>query len=75
MGDQAFGFVAPETWKEIVSSTKEVAEFCLGIAMASVGLGTSIKKLIHIGMKPLVVGLFAALVVGGVSFTLISVLY
>jgi len=74
-GDQAFGFIAPETWKEIVTRTKEAAEFCLGIAMAAVGLGTSIKKLIHIGMKPLVVGLFAAVVVGGVSFTLISVLY
>ena len=75
MGDQAFGFIPPETWTEIVSGTKEAAEFCLAIAMASVGLGTSVRKLIHIGVKPLIVGLFAALVVGGVSFTLIRVLY
>ena len=75
MDEQAFGFIAPETWSEIVSRTKEAAEFCLGIAMASVGLGTSIRKLIHIGVKPLVVGMFAAVVVGGVSATLITLLY
>jgi uncharacterized integral membrane protein (TIGR00698 family) len=75
MHDQAFGFIAPETWQQIVSGIKTAAEFCLGVAMASVGLGTSIRKLIHIGVKPLIVGLFAALVVGGVSAVLITVLY
>jgi uncharacterized integral membrane protein (TIGR00698 family) len=75
MHDPAFGFIALDTWNEIVSGVKSAAEFCLGIAMASVGLGTSIKRLVHIGVKPLIVGMFAALVVGGVSASLITVLY
>ncbi len=75
MGDMAFGVLPAETWSNIVAYTKTTAEFCLGIAMAAVGLGTSIRGLIHIGLKPLGVGLFSALLVGVVSFTLISVLY
>ena len=74
-GELAFGFLQPDTWQEIVAKTKEVAEMCLAIAMAAVGLGTSIKGLIEIGFKPLGVGLFSALLVGGVSITLISLLY
>ena len=75
MGDPAFGFIAPDTWKTIVTYTKEAAEICLAVAMAAVGLGTSIKGLVHIGIKPLGVGLFSALLVGGVSATLIALLY
>ena len=75
MGDMAFGVIPAETWSSIVSWTKTTAEFCLGIAMAAVGLGTSVKGLIHIGLKPLGVGLFSALLVGVVSVALISVLY
>ena len=73
MGTPAY--MPPEQWKEIVSVTKEIAEICLAIAMAAVGLGTSIKGLVDIGLKPLGVGLFSALLVGGVSITLISLLY
>jgi uncharacterized membrane protein YadS len=43
--------------------------------MAAVGLGTSIKGLVSIGLKPLAMGLVAALLVGGVSATTISLLY
>ena len=75
MGDQAFGLIDPERWKMIVGYIKKTAEICLAIAMAAVGLGTSIKGLKAIGIKPLAVGLFSALLVGGVSATLISVLY
>jgi uncharacterized membrane protein YadS len=71
----AFGFIEPETWKTIVSWTKETAEICLAVAMASVGLGTSIKALISIGLKPLGVGLFSAFLVGGVSAAIIAILY
>jgi uncharacterized membrane protein YadS len=52
-----------------------VATYCLAIAMAAVGLGTSIKGLRAIGLKPLGVGLFSALLVGAVSWTLVSLLY
>ena len=75
MGEQPFGVLDPETWKAIVSHTKELAEICLAVAMAAVGLGTSIKGLVAIGLKPLGVGLFSALLVGVVSISLITVLY
>ena len=74
-GELAFGFLQPDTWQAIVANTKEVAEMCLAVAMAAVGLGTSIKGLMDIGLKPLGVGLFSALLVGGVSITLSCLLY
>lgn len=74
-GELAFGFLQPEQWQMIVSYTKKTAEMCLAIAMAAVGLGTSIKALRSIGIKPLAVGLFSALLVGGVSASLIALLY
>jgi len=75
MGDPAFGFLPVETWKALVAYTRQGAEICLGIAMAAVGLGTSLAAIRAIGIKPLGVGLFSAMLVGGVSYTLISVLY
>ena len=75
MGDMAFGVLPAEQWSTIVRWTKDAAEICLAVAMAAVGLGTSIRGLVTIGFKPLGVGLFSALVVGGVSVLLISVLY
>ncbi len=75
LGERPFGMLAPETWDSIVSHTKEAAEICLAVAMAAVGLGTSIRGLVTIGLKPLAMGLFAALLVGGVSATLVTLLY
>ena len=48
--------------------------WCLIVAMASVGLGTNLKRLRTLGLRPLGVGLAAAVVVGVVSFGLIRVL-
>jgi uncharacterized integral membrane protein (TIGR00698 family) len=75
MGDRPFGFLDPSQWKEIVSFTKKIATYCLAIAMAAVGLGTSVKGLRAIGLKPLAVGLFSAVLVGIVSFALITLIY
>jgi uncharacterized membrane protein YadS len=75
MGDRPFGILEPEQWKAIVGFVKQVATWCLAIAMAAVGLGTSIHGLRRIGLKPLGVGLFSALVVGLVSTLLIKALY
>ena len=75
MGEQPFGVLDPETWKSIVGHVKEAAELCLAVAMAAVGLGTSIKRLKDIGLRPLGAGLVAAVLVGGVSITLITLLY
>ena len=75
MGDQPFGILEPEQWKSIVGYTKQAAELCLAVAMAAVGLGTSIKGLRDIGLRPLGAGLLAAVLVGAVSITLITLLY
>lgn len=75
MGDNAFGFLPPEQWQAIVAYARKIAEVCLAIAMAAVGLGTSFRSLKNIGLRPLAVGLFSALLVGGVSVSLITLLY
>ena len=75
LGEEPFGMLSPETWNWIVSHTKEAAEICLAVAMAAVGLGTSIRGLVTIGLRPLAMGLFAALLVGGVSATLVKLMY
>ena len=74
-GELAFGVLQPATWQAIVEHTKQVAEICLAIAMAAVGLGTSLRGLKRIGLKPLAIGLFSALLVSGVSILLIRWLY
>lgn len=75
LGEKPFGFLDPAQWKSIVGFVKQVATYCLAVAMAAVGLGTSIKGLRQIGLKPLAVGLFSALLVGLVSFVLVSTIY
>jgi len=75
LGDMGFGIIQAEQWHDIVGTIKKIAEWFLAIAMAAVGLGTSIKGLLHIGLKPLGVGLFSAVLVGAVSFSLITLLY
>jgi len=74
-GDRAFGIIPAGQWHEIVGSIKNAAEWCLAIAMAAVGLGTGVKGLLRIGLKPLGVGLFSSIFVGLVSFSLITLLY
>lgn len=75
LGEKPFGILEPGQWKSIVGFVKQVATWCLAIAMAAVGLGTSIKGLRQIGLKPLAVGLFSALLVGLVSFVLVAAIY
>lgn len=73
--EKVLGFLSHEQWKVLVGNTKTVAEYCLAVAMAAVGLGTSVAGLRSIGLKPLGVGLFSAVVVGIVSVTLITLFY
>jgi len=72
MGDRPFGMLDPGQWKEIVGFIKDAAEHCLLVAMAAVGLTSMFAGIIKIGMRPFALGLFAAVLIGGVSFTLIS---
>ena len=71
-GDLAFGVLEPAQWNHAVMVIREMAERCLLVAMAAVGLTSLFGAMRSIGMRPFVLGLFAALLVGGVSFVLIS---
>jgi uncharacterized integral membrane protein (TIGR00698 family) len=69
------GLLSPEQWHTFIKVGKEASSYCLAIAMAGVGLGTSIKGLRSIGFKPLALGLVSALTVGLISLALIKLLY
>lgn len=71
-GEEAFGLLDPQSWQQIVSFLRRAAEICLLVAMAAVGLNSSFAGIRSIGPRPFVLGLFAAAVVGGVSFAMIS---
>lgn len=71
-GESAFGFMSREIWMQIVHFTRTGAETCLLLAMAAVGLNTRFADMREIGLRPLGLGLFAALLVGIVSLTAIS---
>jgi uncharacterized integral membrane protein (TIGR00698 family) len=74
-GARPFGLLDPAQWKTIVGLVRTAAEYCLAVAMAAVGLGTSIGGLRQMGLGPLGVGLFSALLVGAVSLGLTTLLY
>jgi len=60
-------------WSSFCSLIKQWAGYFLAVAMAGVGLGTDIKKLKQLGVKPFLAGLCAALSVGIISFVLIKI--
>ena len=75
LGDAPFGgMLEPATWEAIIRHTGTLSAWCLTVAMASVGLGTHLRRMRGLGLRPLAVGLVAALVVGAVSATLIRVI-
>jgi uncharacterized membrane protein YadS len=61
-------------WALVIESTSTVSTFCLTIAMATVGLGTNLRRLQMLGLKPLAVGLGAALIVGTVGAGMIKLI-
>ena len=68
LGDAPFGgLLSTARWEAIIDGVSVVSTWCLTIAMASVGLGTNLSRLRSLGLKPSVVGLAAALIVGAVS--------
>ncbi len=72
MGDRPFGVLEPTQWNQIVLIVRGAAERCLLVAMAAVGLTSMFAGIAKIGMRPFALGLFAAVLIGGVSFALIS---
>jgi uncharacterized integral membrane protein (TIGR00698 family) len=68
----AFGLLNPEAWSSI---TRDLGDFwasqvLLGTAMAAVGLNTSFAVFKGVGLKPFVVGMAGAVVVGAVGMTM-----
>ena len=73
-GGNAFLLWDAESWTGIYSFVKTWAENLLVLALAGVGLSTNFRAFKGLGIKPFLVGLGAALVVGAVSFVAISLL-
>jgi uncharacterized integral membrane protein (TIGR00698 family) len=68
LGEEPFGgWLSAANWAATIEFTGNLSAWCLTVAMASVGLGTNLKKLRGLGLRPLGVGLVAALAVGAVS--------
>jgi uncharacterized integral membrane protein (TIGR00698 family) len=75
LGDAPFaGFLTDTQWESSIAFITTLSSWCLTMAMASVGLGTNLKRLRELGLKPLAAGLAAALIVGGVAAGLIHLL-
>lgn len=70
-GERPFGILDAGAWRQVVTLTQTAAEYCLLVAMASVGLTSRFAGIRDIGPRPFVLGLFAAALVGGLSLLLI----
>ncbi len=74
-GDAPFlGTLAVESWHDLLSSGLSLSGWCLALAMAAIGLGTNLRQLRGLGLRPLGVGLVAALTVGAVAAGMIKLL-
>jgi len=71
---QAWGLWQAEGWVQLTDSVRSAAELTLAIAMAGVGLGTNLQQLRRLGLKPFAVGLSAAVTVGLLSLSGITLL-
>jgi uncharacterized integral membrane protein (TIGR00698 family) len=69
-----FGLLTSSEWEAGIAIVTSLSAWCLTAAMASVGLGTNLKRLRSLGLRPLGAGLAAAVIVGGVAACLISLL-
>jgi uncharacterized membrane protein YadS len=70
-GTRPFGLLHPDQWEATVQFLRGSAETFLLVAMAGVGLTSMLSSMRRIGLRPFILGLFAAGIVGGVSLTLI----
>jgi uncharacterized integral membrane protein (TIGR00698 family) len=63
-GGLALGVWDKAGWSRSISMVSDIAGYGLAMAMAGVGLGTQIRTLKKLGVKPFYVAMFASLVVG-----------
>lgn len=69
----AFGFLNPVSWENFYNAGSSFGTtYLLGLAMAGVGLSTDFSQFKGLGVKPFYIGLIAAVSVGVISLTLIS---
>jgi len=67
----AFGIWDADAWKEFTKAVGETwGSRALGTAMAAVGLATSFRVFKGVGLKPFLVGLIGALLVGFVGWAM-----
>jgi uncharacterized integral membrane protein (TIGR00698 family) len=72
LGERPFGILDAAQWRDVVRFIRNSAESCLLVAMAAVGLTSLFSGIKNIGMRPFLLGLFAAVLIGGVSLLMIS---
>jgi uncharacterized membrane protein YadS len=65
------GALAAERWNGMLGSAGAASSGCLVLAMAAIGLGTNLRQLRGLGLRPLGVGLIAATSVGAVAAALV----
>ena len=70
----AFGTIDQGSWDGFIKIVKDFATILFVIALGGVGLSTDFSKFKGLGIKPFLVGLFAALTIGIVSFVSVSLL-
>jgi uncharacterized membrane protein YadS len=74
LGDMAFGFIPATMWQAGIELTTQLSNLLLAVAMAAVGLSTSLAGIRRIGYLPLAIGFAAAVLVGLTSVGLLSLL-
>lgn len=70
----AFGLFGADAWGDIIKIIKDFATILFVVALGGVGLSTDFNNFKGLGIKPFLVGLFAALTIGVVSFISVSLL-
>jgi len=70
----AFGLLGEGSWDGLIKIVKDFANILFVISLGGVGLSTNFSNFKGLGIKPFLVGLFAALTIGVVSFLSVSLL-
>jgi uncharacterized integral membrane protein (TIGR00698 family) len=73
-GGEPFLLWSSDTWPLFREQAQQVAALLLATAIAAAGLGTRLDRLKRLSLRPLLLGLFAAIIVGLVSLTLVKLL-
>lgn len=71
-GGRAIGLWDATTWTGLIHGIKQWAMHLLVVALAAVGLNTRLRTLVNLGMRPLLTGLGAAILVGVISFVAVT---